>query len=351
MMSKLWTRRVQSITRAISWAARFAQHVRLGSIGPADGTQRGSQAPAPLDCARDFRARSKAQANTHALSRAARLAPCAALALLLAPAWLAAEPGKSSLAAGAVAIGRIQHTPTMLANQPRAWLPSRGPECIEHGPNRGFCAGPRRVPKPFGSAAQLAQRLDLGDRRSCAFLLAQPPDTRWVQAASKAGGTKQWVFPIDGGLLSRGVGNLSGAERRRRAQFSAHPPLHNPKRHEHEGLDIAAPLGAPIRAAQSGLVVYSDNGLTGYGNVLLVVHKDGSVALYAHCSATYVFAGQYVESGQPIAAVGHTGYARGDHLHFEYRVNGFARDPLPLFAPGSVRAIQPTRITTPRTRP
>jgi murein DD-endopeptidase MepM/ murein hydrolase activator NlpD len=277
----------------------------------------------------------------------------AALALLLAPSFLGAEPSKPSLAASAVVIGRVKHTPTMLPNEPRTWLPSRGPECIERGPNRGFCAGPRRVPKPFGSAAQLAERLGLGERRSCALLLAQPPETRWVEAASKAGALKQWVFPIDGGYLSRGVGNLRGAERRRRAQFSAHPPLHNPKRHEHEGLDIGAPLGTPIHAAQSGMVVYSDNGLTGYGNVLVVVHKDGSIALYAHCSATYVFAGQYVEAGQPIAAVGHTGYARGDHLHFEYRVNGFAHDPLPLFAAGSVRLrqVEASPLTTPRTRP
>jgi murein DD-endopeptidase MepM/ murein hydrolase activator NlpD len=131
----------------------------------------------------------------------------------------------------------------------------------------------------------------------------------------------------------RGVGNLRLAQKRRQREFSASPPKHKPAHHEHEGVDVLAAEGAPIRAMQHGLVIYSDNSITGYGNLVVVLHKDASIALYAHCRSTYVFAGQRVQRGQVIAEVGHTGYAQGAHLHFEYRVNGYAKNPLDLFAP------------------
>jgi murein DD-endopeptidase MepM/ murein hydrolase activator NlpD len=225
----------------------------------------------------------------------------------------------------------VTPTPTQLA--PSEWLPSRGAECIKRGPNRGFCAGPRRVPKPHGEAAELARQLGLGVRTSCSLLLLKPPSAAWVEAAQPAGAAATWLWPVEPSHLLRGIGNLSAARKRRIAQFKRGHKSSSQQRHPHEGLDIGAPEGAPIHAAQNGLVVYSDNGLTGYGNALLVVHTDGSVALYGHCRATYVFAGQLIERGQVIGEVGHTGYARGAHVHFEYRVDGHAEDPTPLFAP------------------
>jgi murein DD-endopeptidase MepM/ murein hydrolase activator NlpD len=211
------------------------------------------------------------------------------------------------------------------------WLPSHGPECIKRGPNAGFCAGPRKVPKPHGEAAALAERLGLGSRNRCSLLLLKPPPQAWVEAA-RAGGhaAKTLLFPVEHYRMLRGIGNLRAAERRRRAQFSPDKPS-NTKHHPHEGLDIGATEGEPIHAAQQGLVVYSDNVITGYGNLVIVVHGDATVALYAHCRATYVFPGQRVSRGQVIGEVGHTGFARGDHVHFEYRVNGLAHDPTPLF--------------------
>jgi murein DD-endopeptidase MepM/ murein hydrolase activator NlpD len=78
-------------------------------------------------------------------------------------------------------------------------------------------------------------------------------------------------------------------------------------------------------------VLYSFNGMRGYGNSVLLLHADGTVSLYAHCQETYVFAGQRVERGQVIAAVGDTGLAHGAHLHFEWRRNGQPLDPLEHF--------------------
>ena len=220
----------------------------------------------------------------------------------------------------------------LAARAPAAFQPSRGPECIKRGPNRGFCAGPRRVPKPFGAAAALAQRLGLGSRNLCSLLLLRPPPDAWVDAARRAGSASQLLWPVAESRLLRGVGNLRAAQRRRQAQFKGNAKPSRSRRHAHEGLDIGAKEGAPIRAVQHGLVVYSDNAITGYGNLVVVVHADASVALYGHCRATYVFPGQRIRQGQVIGEVGHTGYARGSHVHFEFRRDGMPNDPTPLFA-------------------
>jgi murein DD-endopeptidase MepM/ murein hydrolase activator NlpD len=210
------------------------------------------------------------------------------------------------------------------------WLPSRGKECVRRGPNRGFCSGPRRVPQPFGEAAHLAAELGLGERASSARLLLAPPSRDWVTAA-KVVQSGSWVWPVDPKGFVRGPGNLRVAAKRRRAMAMPHPDpkVAYPPHHEHEGVDWAAPVGTPIRAAQGGLVAYSDNELRGYGNLVMIVHPDGAVTVYAHCRATFVFPGQHVSAGQVIGEVGNTGFSRGPHLHFEYRVGGMPRDPQP----------------------
>jgi hypothetical protein len=234
----------------------------------------------------------------------------------------------------------------------REWMPSRGSECITRGPNKGFCAGPRRVPRPHGSAAALARKLGLGERQPCSWLLAKAPPQDWVAAAQASGAASTWRWPVESERIVRGVGNLAAARRRRIREFS--PSYKAPARrphHDHEGVDIAAPEGTPIHAVQNGLVVYSDNALTGYGNLVIVLHKDGSVALYAHCRETFVFPGQRVERGQVLGEVGHTGFAQGPHLHFEYRVNGFARDPLEHFHEAFIpRALAKTKTKLPKHR-
>lgn len=121
------------------------------------------------------------------------------------------------------------------------------------------------------------------------------------------------VWPVEGARLWRGY--RAGRGNRRRGK--------------HDGLDLGAAPGTPIRAARSGLVVYSDNGMRGYGNVLFVVHSDGSVAIYAHNSENRVFPGEVVSQGEVIALVGDTGLAHGAHLHFELREDGVPVDPLP----------------------
>ena len=97
-----------------------------------------------------------------------------------------------------------------------------------------------------------------------------------------------------------------------------------------DGINIAAPVGTPVRAAADGEVVYRGAELNGYGNLLLVKHDDGYVTAYAHNEAMLVRKGDRVRRGQVIAKVGQTGSATQPQLHFEIRHNLKAVDPLAL---------------------
>jgi murein DD-endopeptidase MepM/ murein hydrolase activator NlpD len=95
----------------------------------------------------------------------------------------------------------------------------------------------------------------------------------------------------------------------------------------HDGIDIAAPEGTPIRAIDGGEVVYSDQ-LRGYGNMVILRHAGGFVSVYAHNERNLVREGQQVSRGETIARVGTTGRVTGPHLHFEIRRENKAQDPL-----------------------
>ncbi len=96
----------------------------------------------------------------------------------------------------------------------------------------------------------------------------------------------------------------------------------------HDGIDIKAPPGTPIRAADAGRVIHSDNSLAGYGNLIILKHPGEVSTVYAHNRRNLVRVGEFVERGQVIGEVGRTGRATTDHLHFEVRRDGKPRDPL-----------------------
>ena len=97
----------------------------------------------------------------------------------------------------------------------------------------------------------------------------------------------------------------------------------------HEGLDIGASYGSPIRAAEDGIVVEAETGWnSGYGNYVKVDHGDGVVTLYAHMSSLGSTPWQQVKRGELIGYVGSTGASTGPHLHFEVRLGGVKMDPL-----------------------
>ncbi len=96
----------------------------------------------------------------------------------------------------------------------------------------------------------------------------------------------------------------------------------------HEGIDIGAAIGTPIKAADAGLVTASRY-ITGYGYTVILDHGKGITTLYGHASSLDVVVGQTVEKNEIIAKVGTSGSTTGPCLHFEVRRNGVAIDPLP----------------------
>ena len=96
----------------------------------------------------------------------------------------------------------------------------------------------------------------------------------------------------------------------------------------HQGIDISSPLGTPIKASNAGMVIYSNNTIRGYGNLVILRHSEEYVTVYAHNQVNVVEEGVWVEKGQIIGKVGQTGKASGPHLHFEIRRNNRALDPM-----------------------
>lgn len=120
------------------------------------------------------------------------------------------------------------------------------------------------------------------------------------------GGSMAWPVAIRGRVTSGYGGRVNPISKRN--EF-------------HSGVDIAAPSGTGILAANDGKVIFAGNRGT-YGKAIMVDHGGGIVTLYAHCSAFVASEGQTVKRGQVIAKIGSTGYSTGPHLHFEVRVNG-----------------------------
>ena len=117
------------------------------------------------------------------------------------------------------------------------------------------------------------------------------------------------------------------------AAMREHPILHLAR--PHEGIDVAAPMGAEIEAPAAAIVTevkWED----GYGNIITLDHGYGIVTRFAHCSKILVARGTRVKRGQKIALVGATGLATGPHLHYEVWVNGKPVDPIHYVMPDAI---------------
>ncbi|MBQ5318987.1 MAG: peptidoglycan DD-metalloendopeptidase family protein [Oscillospiraceae bacterium] len=97
----------------------------------------------------------------------------------------------------------------------------------------------------------------------------------------------------------------------------------------HKGIDITKPgcAGETIVASAGGTVIQASDKGNGYGKCVIIDHGNGIATLYAHCSQLYTSMGDTVAQGDPIGAIGCTGYAYGNHLHFEVRVDGQHTNP------------------------
>ncbi len=120
--------------------------------------------------------------------------------------------------------------------------------------------------------------------------------TKTTGGSKSAVGGSGWTHPAPGAVKSQGL-------------------------HGYNGVDLAAPIGTTVRASAGGEVIVSKssgwNG--GYGQYIVIKHKNGAQTLYAHLSSNAVGVGEYVSQGQVIGGVGNTGKSTGSHLHFEVR--------------------------------
>ena len=152
----------------------------------------------------------------------------------------------------------------------------------------------------------------------------QPPGQDTSGVAHKGG-----YYTLDGKSLRRAYLGSPLEFSRVSSGFSMrfHPILQ--KWRAHLGTDFAAPTGTPARTVGDGVVSFA--GVQGgYGNVVIVKHRNSHETLYAHLSKINVRVGQSIGQGQTIGLVGSTGWSTGPHLHFEFRVNGVHQDPMTI---------------------
>jgi len=119
----------------------------------------------------------------------------------------------------------------------------------------------------------------------------------------------EFLWPVDGGKISSFYGWRSST------RF-------------HDGIDIMGPSGTKIFASKSGQVIYSNNKIRGYGNMIVIRHNQGFHTVYSHNKVNKVNKGDIVSQGDVIALLGNTGHSSGPHLHFEIRKGKYSKDPL-----------------------
>ncbi|MEY4511311.1 MAG: hypothetical protein RLZZ450_3433 [Pseudomonadota bacterium] len=203
--------------------------------------------------------------------------------------------------------------PTIRTAVPKHWLPRTTMKCrTVKGAAWKMCDGPRRAPEPYGADALKAESLGLGTLDAARKLLHDSPKPEWVSAI-KGQAKSSLLWPVEGGAFGRGFGFVRKHRRSLR----------------HDGVDVGAQVGELVRSMNDGIVAYSDNQISGFGNTVVVIHKDKSVSFYCHQRSNYVFPGQQVRRGQVVGEVGVTGITRGPHLHFEWHLGKDARDPMP----------------------
>ena len=164
-------------------------------------------------------------------------------------------------------------------------------------------------------------------------LILRSYDTAWNAAAVGTGlAMVNHLLPVGktiaGLALSWPLAHFTITQPFGPSNVTLEPPF-GPYRHFHTGVDIAAPLGAPVMAAADGLVVAIGRSAVGYGNYVVIAHGGGIATLYGHLLQTNVRDGDKVVRGQVVGLEGSTGFSTGPHVHFELRVNDLAIDPMP----------------------
>ncbi len=167
------------------------------------------------------------------------------------------------------------------------------------------------VVTPPGGGKPLVATVPVSKAASRTVPAVAPPRARLAaipKPPPRRGG--KFLWPVEGRVIL-GFGPKKGG-------------LHN------DGINISAPRGTPVQAAENGVVAYAGNELRGFGNLLLIKHSGGWITAYAHASEILVRRGETVRRGQTIARVGSTGNVAQPQLHFEVRKGTRAVDPTRL---------------------
>ena len=196
---------------------------------------------------------------------------------------IAAPPGDESVAAEAT---------------PIALTPSSKLETRPLAPSDLVPASPASAPAPPTAPAD----------QTAAMPAPAPAAPTTDNKAAAVEAANAWAWPSGGKVLDR------------------FDEAHN------KGIDIGGSVGDPVYAASDGQVVYSGNGLPGYGKLVIIKHTDDYVSAYAHNNEILVTQGQAVKRGQRIADLGMTD-ASSPRLHFEIRRRGTPVDPLTYLPP------------------
>ena len=178
-----------------------------------------------------------------------------------------------------------------LKRPPMAWLMSRPKPCCPAIPTSSFPAARARSSPGTRPVTQ----------DTAGNVIAFDPGSPYSCGSVSGGGTA-WVNPLPNGTYVRGY--YAG----------------------HSGIDVAAPVGSPIYAANGGPVLYAGWNNWGYGRAVVIGHGPWST-LYGHMNNIAVRCGQVVGAGQVVGYVGSTGNSSGPHLHFEIRYRNQPQDP------------------------
>jgi murein DD-endopeptidase MepM/ murein hydrolase activator NlpD len=175
-----------------------------------------------------------------------------------------------------------------------------------------------------GQVGELPPPASVGGPNTVYTNTPQPP--AYTPSATEAA---PMAAPAQGGALSYADSTMQGTGKfgwpMRGRIISEYGPL--PNGQKNDGINIAAPMGAPVYASADGTVAYAGNELKGFGTMVLVKHDGGMFTVYAHLSSFSVAKGDKVSKGQPIGAVGQTGSVPEPQLHFEVRKGSTPLNP------------------------
>jgi murein DD-endopeptidase MepM/ murein hydrolase activator NlpD len=200
----------------------------------------------------------------------------------------------------AIRLPSVRPAPSPVAVSP----PSPSPSAAAYAP-------PRAIVSPPSRDTQGEVERDIAGEMT-RKPSASPPPIISETSPVWAGGNGRFAWPVNGPVISS-YGPKPGG-------------LHN------DGVNIRSARGAPVRAAENGVVVYAGNELKGFGNLVLLRHPDRWMTAYAHMDQISVRRGQQVQRGQALGAIGSTGAVSEPQLHFEVRRGTEALNPLTYLA-------------------